>query len=92
MASAASREIVSAFPGRILAIYIRDVQLADREKIAIEISRTPASDKVEMVIVDNTVEAAEHAAKCGLIYQDEIPKIEVDKKQDKGEKPGKEEQ
>lgn len=83
------REIVSAFPGRILAIYIRDVQLADREKIAIEISRTLASDKVEMVIVDNTVEAAEHAAKCGLIYQDEIPKIEVDKKQDKGEIPGK---
>ena len=85
------REIVSKFPGRILAIYIRDVQLADREKIAIDISKTLAPDKVEMVIVDNTVEAAEHAAAAGLIYTGEIPKIVVDKKQDKGELPGKEE-
>ena len=85
------REIVAQFPDRILAIYIRDVQLADREKIAIDISKSLASDKVEMVIVDNTVEAAEHAAKTGLIYTEEIPRIIVDKKQDKGELPGKEE-
>jgi phosphatidate phosphatase APP1 len=85
------REIVAKFPGRILAIYIRDVQLADREQIAIDISKELVSEKVEMVIVDNTVEAAEHAARTGLIYVEEIPKIEVDKKQDKGELPGKEE-
>ena len=84
------REIVAKFPGRILAIYIRDVQVADREQIAIDISRALAGEKVEMVIVDNTVEAAEHAAKSGLIYVEEIPKIEVGKKQDKGELPGKE--
>ncbi|MEX2230642.1 MAG: phosphatase domain-containing protein [Cyclobacteriaceae bacterium] len=84
------REIVSRFPGRILAIYIRDVQLADREKMAIEISKTFTEDKVEMIIVDNTVEAAEHAARNGLIFTEEIPKIVVDKKQDKGEIPGKE--
>ena len=85
------REIVSAFPGRILAIYIRDVQLSEREKIALSISKELATDKVEMVVVDNTVEAADHAAKIGLIFTEEIPKIEVDKKQDKGELPGKEE-
>jgi len=85
------RKIVSQFPERILAIYIRDVQLADREQVAIDISRTLAVDKIEMVIVDNTIEAAEHASKINLIYSDEIPKIVVDKKQDKGELPGKEE-
>ncbi|MEO5599364.1 MAG: phosphatase domain-containing protein [Cyclobacteriaceae bacterium] len=85
------REIVSSFPGRILAIYIRDVQLSDREKIAIDISQELVVDKVEMIVVDNTVEAAEHAAKIGLIYTDEIPKIVADKKQDKGEIQGKEE-
>lgn len=84
------REVVSSFPGRILAIYIRDVQLSDREKIALSISKELATDKVEMVVVDNTVEAAEHAAKMGLIFTKEIPRIEVDKKQDKGELPGKE--
>ena len=85
------REVVRQFPGRILAIYIRDVQLAEREKIAIDISRDLTVEKVEMVIVDNTVEAAEHAAKAGLIFIDTIPQIEIDKKQDKGELPGKEE-
>jgi len=84
------REIVKKFPGRILAIYIRDVQLADREKIAVEISKELAGDKVEMVIVDNTVEAAEHAARIGLIYADDIPQIVADKKKDKGEISGKE--
>jgi phosphatidate phosphatase APP1 len=84
------QKVVAQFPGRILAIYIRDVQLADREKIALDISRSLAAEKIEMVIVDNTVEAAEHAAKTGLIFTEEIPRIVVDKKQDKGELPGKE--
>ena len=83
------REVVAAFPGRILAIYIRDVQLADRERIAVEISKSLAPDAVEMIIVDNTVEAAEHAAGNGLIFREEIPRIQLDKKQDKGEVPGK---
>jgi len=84
------REIVRKFPGRVLAIYIRDVQLADREKIALDIS-VELKDHVELVIVDNTVEAAEHAAKTGLIFSQAIPDIEKDKKQDKGEIAGKEE-
>jgi phosphatidate phosphatase APP1 len=82
-------EVVRKYPNRILAIYVRDVQLADREKIAIDLAYQLQEDKVEMVIVDNTVEAAEHAAKIGLIYTEEIVKIEEDKKQDKGEVPGK---
>ena len=84
------REIVRKFPGRVLAIYIRDVQLAEREKIAMDIS-AELKDFVELVIVDNTVEAAEHAAKTGLIFTEAIPEIEEDKKQDKGEIAGKEE-
>lgn len=83
------REIVKRFPGRILAIYIRDVQLADREKIAIEISKELIADKVEMVIVDNTVEAAKHAALNKLIFTESIPQIEEEKQKDKGETPGK---
>lgn len=84
------REIVEKFPGRVLAIYIRDVQLADREKIALAIS-AELKDSVELVIVDNTVEAAEHAAKTGLIFTHAIPAIEKEKMKDKGEIAGKEE-
>lgn len=84
------REVVRKYPGRILAIYIRDVQLAEREKIAIDIS-VELKDHVDLVIVDNTVEAAEHAAKAGLIFTETIHDIEIDKEQDKGEIAGKEE-
>jgi phosphatidate phosphatase APP1 len=84
-------EIVTAFPDRILAIYIRDVQVSHREKIAAEIAKELVKNSVEMIIVDNTVEAAEHAAKIGLIYTEALPPIVMDKKQDKGEIPGKEE-
>ena len=84
------REVVKKFPGRILAIYIRDVQLAEREKIAIDISQELAKENVEMIVVDNTIEAAEHATKIRLIYSEALPEIKEDKKQDTGEVPGKE--
>jgi phosphatidate phosphatase APP1 len=85
------REVALRFPGRVLAIYIRDVQLAEREKIAIDISKELFAQKLEMVIVDNTSEAADHAAKTGLIYREAIPAIEQDKMEDKGQAAGKEE-
>lgn len=85
------REVVKQYPGRIIAIYIRDVQLPERKKIAIDVSTSLEEHKVEMVIVENTVAAAEHAAKVGLIYSEEIPTIEVEKKKDEGVIEGKEE-
>ena len=83
-------EIVKEFPGRILAIYIRDVQLTKREKIAEDIS-AELKKNVEMVVVDHTLEAAKHAAKIGLIFTEALPEIEREKKKDKGEIEGKEE-
>lgn len=83
------REVVRKFPDRVLAIYIRDVQLAERERIAIEVSRELAGFRVDMMVVDNTVEAADHAAKARLIFTEAIPEIVEDKKQDKGEIAGK---
>lgn len=85
------QEVVNQFPGRVLAIYIRDVQLPEREKIALDVSKSLQETKVEMLIVDNTVEAAEHAVKTKLIYKEEIPAIEEEKEKDKGQAPGKEE-
>lgn len=85
------QEVIKKYPDRILAVYIRDVQLADREKIAINISEELRAQKVEMLVVDNTVEAAEHAANIKLIFKEAIPEIITDKKQDKGELAGKQE-
>jgi hypothetical protein len=39
----------------------------------------------------NTVEAAERAARIGLLFTEAIPAIEQDKQEDKGQLPGKEE-
>ncbi|MBC8052264.1 MAG: DUF2183 domain-containing protein [Sphingobacteriaceae bacterium] len=83
------REVVKQYPGRILAIYIRDVQLPEREQIAIKIREELSKEKVEMLVIDNAEEAAEHAAKLGLIYAESIPEIANEKKQDKGQVPGK---
>ncbi len=83
------QEVVKKYPDRILAIYIRDVQLEDREKIAIDISKALKPYKVEMLIMDNTVEAAEHASTIKLIHTQAIPEIVQDKRKDKGEIPGK---
>lgn len=83
------REVVARFPGRILAVYIRDVQLDERHRIAEDISRNMPDPSVEMLIVENTVQAAEHAAKLGLIEQPSIKNIEEDKSLDKGELLGK---
>ncbi len=83
-------EVVKEFPGRILAIYIRDVQVAERKHITLELSQQLTQHKVEMILVNDTVEAADHAAKSGLIYTEAIPAIEEDKAEDKGQKPGKE--
>lgn len=84
------REVARQFPGRILAIYIRDVQLPERKKIALDVSESLKEFKTEMLIVENTVEAAEHAAQRGLIFTEAIPAIEQEKKEDKGQEPGKE--
>jgi phosphatidate phosphatase APP1 len=83
------REVVKRFPGRVLAIYIRDVQLPERKKIAVEVSQTLTEHKIEMIIVSDTVEAAKHAADSGLIFTEAIPAIEQDKKEDKGQEEGK---
>ena len=85
------QQVVKDFPGRVLAIYIRDVKLPERKEIAIEISESLRQEKVQMLVVENTVQAAEDAAKIGLIYNNTIPAIEQEKQEDKGEKPGKEE-
>jgi phosphatidate phosphatase APP1 len=84
------REVVKYYPGRILAIYIRDVQLPEREQIAIRIKEELSKENVEMLVIDNAEEAAEHAATIGLIYSDAVSEVKIEKELDKGQIPGKE--
>ncbi|EJF09889.1 MULTISPECIES: App1 family protein [Pontibacter] len=69
-------EVVKKHPGRVLAIYIRDVNIEKHTKKVVTIFDEFKDNKeVEMVLVKETLEAAEHAAQCGYIFTEELPEI-----------------
>ncbi len=82
-------EVVKRYPGRIISIYIRDVAAGKKQQIAKDIAVAVQKEGVEMILVENSVNAAEHAAAAGLIFKEQIPAIEKDKKQDEGNDEGK---
>ncbi|ADB40867.1 App1 family protein [Spirosoma linguale] len=75
-------QVVRENPGRILAVYIRDVTPEQRDESVRELIRTTQAQKVPMLLVADTVEAAEHAASLGLIDPDTIPEIRADRRAD----------
>ena len=82
-------EVVKRYLGRIISIYIRDVAAGKKQQIAKDIAVAVQKEGVEMILVENSVNAAEHAAAAGLIFKEQIPAIEKDKKQDEGNDEGK---
>jgi phosphatidate phosphatase APP1 len=66
---------VREHPGRIRAIYIRDVATKERDAAVHAIAREVRSLGVEMLLVPDTVAAAEHAAQEGLITPDALPDV-----------------
>ncbi|WP_207430517.1 App1 family protein [Sabulibacter ruber] len=81
------QEVIKQFPGRILCVYIRDVELPERAKMVTAISEE-LKGTVEMLLVKDTAAAAKHAADTGLIYHEEIAKVEEQKEIDKSDDPG----
>lgn len=76
-------DVIRANPGRIKAAYIRDVSAEDRRDAAVkELIQTAAAYNVPMMLVADTVAAAEHAASLGLIDPDALPEIRADRKAD----------
>lgn len=76
-------EVVRNHPGRILAIYIRDVNIEKHTTKVVKVFDALRNTKeVEMVLVKETLEAAEHAASCGYIYTEELPEIAKDTEMD----------
>jgi phosphatidate phosphatase APP1 len=77
------REVVHNFPGRIMAIYIRDVAIAKHaQKVEKIFDEFKSDGKVEMLLVKDTAAAAEHAAKCGFIFTEEVKEIKEEVKID----------
>ncbi|TGE14388.1 App1 family protein [Hymenobacter elongatus] len=76
------REVVRRHPGRVLAIYIRDVLHPERAMLVEKVSEELRGDNVEMLLVQDTVQAAEHAARTGLIFREAIPAVVEEKHKD----------
>lgn len=61
------RKVIAEFPGRIIAVYIRDVSKEARDEAVRAIAATVKDSGVEMLLVRDTEEAAIHAARHGYI-------------------------
>jgi phosphatidate phosphatase APP1 len=75
-------EVIKEFPGRILASYIRDVSLDERDIEIKKISEGILEHKVEMILAENSLSAAEHAAANRFIHPDALMLIKADKNAD----------
>jgi len=79
------RDVVHEFSGRVRAVYIRNVnQDAERSRaiqaLADEILKAGSS----LVLADDTLAAARHAAEHGFISPDSLDDVAADKRADEG--------
>jgi phosphatidate phosphatase APP1 len=75
-------QVVREFPGRILAVYIRDVSNEERDAAVRAIAGTVHQSGVEMLLVQDTAEAARHAESRGFIASEKVPEVEAEKAKD----------
>jgi len=82
--------IVREYPGRVLAVYIRNVapnpeRSASIQKLAEEILKEGSS----LILADDSYAAGKHAAEHGWIRSETLEGIRAEKKADEGSAPGK---
>ena len=65
-------QAVREHPGRILAVYIRDVTSGGRDAEVAKIAEEARKLGTDMVAVPDTAAAAEHASSVGLIAPDAV--------------------
>jgi phosphatidate phosphatase APP1 len=84
------RDVVREFPERVLAIYIRDVKRTEERRAAIaSLVAEVQAQKSVLVLADDTVAAARHAAEQGFIDPDSLAEIAGEKRMDEATTPGK---
>ena len=78
------QRVVEHFPGRIKAIYIRDVSRTRRDAAIVNIGKSLSEAGVEMLFAPDTEIAARHALERGWILQQYMKGILLDKAKDQG--------
>ena len=86
------RDVVRAFPGRVLAVYIRNVQApADRSHAVKKLGEELRAEQATLILADDTRAMAAHAAEQGWIDKGTLAEIGGDAKADEGRTAEKEE-
>jgi phosphatidate phosphatase APP1 len=79
------RQMVSEFPNRVKAIYIRDVsRTAERKASVQKLADEVLAAHSILVLSEHTLDAAKHAAEHGWIKSDSLPAIGEEKRADEG--------
>ena len=76
------RQVVRDFPGRVRAVYIRDVTSERRDRQVHGVAEEVRAMKVPMLLVSDTIGAAEHAAAEGLVSAEVLDQIREDARAD----------
>ncbi|MGM0576920.1 MAG: App1 family protein [Myxococcota bacterium] len=79
---------VQDHPGRILAVYIRDVSEGARRREVLAIAEDVHALGVDMLLVPDTVAAAEHAAERGWITGQDVEHVRHDRRHEEQKPPG----
>src|SRR5262249_22123995 len=81
------RSIVAAYPGRILAVYIRNVGAAPERSAAIQkLAEEVLKEGSALVLADDSHAAGKHAAEHGWIVPGALESIREEKKADEAGK------
>ena len=75
-------EVVKNHPGRILAVYIRDVSKEKRDQKVYSITDEMYRLGTEMIFVKDTEAAARHAIGQGFIPEEELEDVQIEKQKD----------
>lgn len=79
------RAILDRYPGRILAIYIRNVDANPERSASVQaLAKEVLAAGSTLIIADDTFAAAQHAVEQGWIAKDSLPAIREEKKADEG--------
>ncbi len=73
------RQIVEEHADRILTIYVRDVTPDGRDREVQKIAEAVREQGVPMMLVEDTITAAEHAAEEGLLTEEMVEKVRAAK-------------
>src|SRR5437763_4164318 len=79
------RGILDSYPGRILAIYIRNVRTDPERSASVQLLAKQVLDAGStLVLADDTFAAATHAAEQGWIQKDALASVHEEKRADEG--------